>query len=458
VHKKNYTANFNTKQMLIDSVAIFSAFLFSDGIYYLMRGFFVGIPYIWIFFLYTTVFVLTMIVSRMYNITTFCYMSRIINRSFAAAVLSGLCIGTVVFFTGHLSSSRLFVLLFGFFGFVFVTICRLAIRWMKKNVIGNGYTHILFIGDVETKDQFLRFIYKTSMKIRVDNHICYDDPSVTNARSFENMLKSFPVEEVVFVYCGTDVCKNMKSLMGVCDEMGITVRVVLDLPDFPNSKRFVSSIGTYPVLTYHSIPYDKVSLFFKLVMDIIGAIVGLVLFSPVFLVTAIAIKLDSPGPVFFAQTRIGMNGKPFKMYKFRSMYMDADERKKEFMAQNKMKGGFMFKIDNDPRITRVGAFIRKTSIDELPQFINVLLQNMSLVGTRPPTPDEVERYDREHWRRISIKPGITGIWQTSGRSDIIDFDEVVKLDKQYIDEWSLTLDIKLLCKTVSVVLKRSGAA
>ena len=151
-----------------------------------------------------------------------------------------------------------------------------------------------------------------------------------------------------------------------------------------------------------------------------------------------------------------MNGRRFKIYKFRSMYMDAEERKKELMAQNEMNG-LMFKIKDDPRITKIGKFIRKTSIDEFPQFLNVLKGEMSLVGTRPPTEDEFLQYEERHKRRLSLKPGITGMWQVSGRSDIQDFEDVVKLDCEYIDNWSLGLDIKILIQTVLVVLGKRGA-
>ena len=175
------------------------------------------------------------------------------------------------------------------------------------------------------------------------------------------------------------------------------------------------------------------------------------------LITAIAIKIDSKGPVIFKQTRVGLNGRHFKMYKFRSMIQDAEAKKKELMAKNKVASGLMFKMDDDPRITKVGKFIRKTSIDELPQFFNVLFGTMSLVGTRPPTVDEVSKYDTRHWRRLSVKPGITGMWQTSGRSEITDFEEVVALDKEYIDNWSMWLDIKILFKTVIQVFMRKGA-
>ena len=180
------------------------------------------------------------------------------------------------------------------------------------------------------------------------------------------------------------------------------------------------------------------------------------------------IYIKSPGPIFFSQVRIGKNGKKFKIYKFRSMYMDAEERKAELMSQNKMEG-LMFKMDYDPRIIGsekkdkngnpkgIGNFIRKTSLDEFPQFWNVLKGDMSLVGTRPPTVDEWEKYELHHRSRMSIKPGITGMWQVSGRSDITDFEEVVKLDTEYIENWSIGLDVKILLKTVTSVLKSEGS-
>jgi lipopolysaccharide/colanic/teichoic acid biosynthesis glycosyltransferase len=170
----------------------------------------------------------------------------------------------------------------------------------------------------------------------------------------------------------------------------------------------------------------------------------------------LAIRLESPGPIFFGQTRVGENGRKFTCWKFRSMYLDAEERKRELLHLNEM-GGAIFKIRDDPRVTRVGKFLRKTSLDELPQFWNVLRGEMSLVGTRPPTPDEVEKYENWQRRRISIKPGLTGLWQVSGRNSISDFNEVVRLDLKYIDGWSLGLDIKLLLKTLKVVFFREGA-
>jgi lipopolysaccharide/colanic/teichoic acid biosynthesis glycosyltransferase len=173
-------------------------------------------------------------------------------------------------------------------------------------------------------------------------------------------------------------------------------------------------------------------------------------------IIGLAIKLDSPGPVLFKQKRVGQNGRIFHLCKFRSMYIDAEEQKEHLSAQNEMQGA-MFKIQHDPRVTRVGKWLRKTSLDEFPQFVNVLKGEMSLVGTRPPTPDEVERYRPEHLRRISAKPGITGLWQISGRNKITDFEQVVELDCKYLDRWRFYDDIKILLRTVYVVMQRKGA-
>lgn len=245
------------------------------------------------------------------------------------------------------------------------------------------------------------------------------------------------------------------------EDMGITVNVnisslekIIKESKFDNLKCEIKA--ERPMAVFAPAVHNQTELFFKRVMDIVGGLVGCILSLPIILITAIPLLLESPGPLIFKQQRIGKNGRVFNIYKLRSMYTDAEERKKALMEQNKMDG-FMFKMDNDPRITKVGKFIRKTSIDELPQFWNVLKGDMSLVGTRPPTVDEFEQYESHHKRRLSLKPGITGLWQVSGRSDIQDFEEVVRLDCQYIDNWSIFLDIEILLKTVRVVLTHKGA-
>lgn len=240
-------------------------------------------------------------------------------------------------------------------------------------------------------------------------------------------------------------------------QTGLTVHFDLDGLAELTTPAYIEKFSDKTVITTSMKIASPWQLLMKRLMDIAGGIVGLLITGIACIFVVPAIKLADPGPAFFSQIRIGKNGRKFKIYKFRSMYMDAEERKKELMDQNEMQG-FMFKMENDPRILKgIGKFIRDTSIDELPQFWNVLIGDMSLVGTRPPTVEEYEMYEMRHLKRISIKPGITGMWQTSGRSDITDFEEVVRLDTLYITNWSITLDIKLLLKTILVVLKKEGS-
>lgn len=192
----------------------------------------------------------------------------------------------------------------------------------------------------------------------------------------------------------------------------------------------------------------------KRVVDIVGALVGLAITAMVAIPVAIAVQCDNPGPIFYSQIRCGLKGKPFRIWKFRSMVMDADKLK--HLVNNEAKGG-IFKNKNDPRITRIGRFLRRTSLDELPQFWNVLLGHMSLVGTRPPTVDEVIRYEKHHWERLNVKPGITGEWQANGRSTVIDFEDIVKMDVEYQRKWSIAYDLHLIAKTILVVLDKKGA-
>lgn len=267
------------------------------------------------------------------------------------------------------------------------------------------------------------------------------------------------------VYIDTFKSKDkLNHIVSLFLSMGVTVHISMGfLPDnLPN--RFMEKIGDAHVMTTTIKAASGWQLAVKRLVDIVGALVGLFFTGIVYIFLAPAIKIASPGPVIFKQKRVGKNGRVFDMYKFRSMYMDAEERKAELMEQNEMDG-YMFKMTNDPRIIGsekgpgkgIGNFIRKTSIDEFPQFWNILKGDMSLVGTRPPTLNEYEKYNLRHKIRLSMNPGLTGLWQISGRSEITDFDEVVRLDKEYIENWSLGLDFGILLKTVGVVLKESGA-
>ena len=295
-----------------------------------------------------------------------------------------------------------------------------------------------------------------------------DVPAMGRETDIINEIRMNWVDEV-FVYQPDNMPYPMAMIDAIM-EMGITVHYCLEaLNAHSDGMQEVSKIGTYRVLTNSLRIVSTRQIICKRAMDILGGIVGCILTGIIFVFIAPIIYFQSPGPIFFKQKRVGQNGKQFYMYKFRSMYMDAEERKKALMEQNKMSDGMMFKIDDDPRIIGsekkdkngnpigIGNFIRRTSLDEFPQFWNVLKGDMSLVGTRPPTLDEWEKYDLHHRVRMSIKPGITGLWQISGRSDITDFEEVVRLDREYIQNWSIWLDLKILFKTVGVVLRHEGA-
>lgn len=251
-----------------------------------------------------------------------------------------------------------------------------------------------------------------------------------------------------------------QSMLDDFNEMGVTVHIKLQGLENPYHRvQYVEKMVGVTVMTFAVNDISPIGMFVKRAIDIIGGFIGCIFTLLIMLIVGPMIKLASPGgPVIFSQRRVGLNGKYFKMYKFRSMYPDAEERKKELMAQNEVADGMMFKIENDPRIIKgIGHFIRKTSLDEFPQFFNVLKGDMSLVGTRPPTVDEWKKYDLHHRLRMSMRPGITGMWQVSGRSDIKEFEEVVKLDAEYIAKWNVGLDIKIIFKTIAQVLKGSGA-
>lgn len=239
--------------------------------------------------------------------------------------------------------------------------------------------------------------------------------------------------------------------------IGIVVHIYIEqhITAFANSQ--IEYINGINVLTCFDKELSRTGLFCKRIFDILGGLAGL--FAAVLIGLAIApfIWRASPGPLIFSQIRVGKNGRKFRIYKFRSMYMDAEQRKKELTEKNEMDQ-YMFKMKDDPRIIKgIGHFIRERSLDEFPQFFNVLKGDMSLVGTRPPTEDEYEKYEFDHKKRLCMKPGITGLWQISGRNEITDFDKVVELDWKYIDNWSMALDFKILVKTVVTVLSGKGA-
>lgn len=340
----------------------------------------------------------------------------------------------------------------------------------KEAVSGKGERSLILLTTSERVENVIRVLKANnyeSLKLTgigiLDKDLCGTRvdgiPVVANASNVLEWIRQNWVDEV-FINMSVEMqdASISKKLTDSCMEMGITVHRKLARNVANSQNQSIESLAGYTVLSTSGVNMVNTrQLFFKRILDLGGGLVGCILTGIAVVFVAPIIYLRSPGPIFFSQLRVGKNGKLFKIYKFRSMYMDAEERKKELMDQNEMQG-LMFKTEDDPRIIKgIGHFIRKTSVDELPQFWNVLKGEMSLVGTRPPTLDEWEQYELHHRKRLAIKPGITGMWQVSGRSDITDFEKVVELDTSYILNWSFGMDIKILLKTVLIVLKGRGA-
>lgn len=360
---------------------------------------------------------------------------------------------------------------YGIFGVLNIIITYIAHMFFKK--IMWGYYRKSTVADkllVIVREENAQEVIETLIKCRewyydVTAVVIYDAcktgqtvcgiPVVASREDLYETVVRMTVDEV-FICLPETPAAEIRDMVWKFEEMGLTCHYNVDIFSRSNPNTYVQQIGGYSVISFALKTMDSRRLLIKRLMDIIGSLIGLMITAIITPFVALAIKLDSSGPVFFSQTRIGKNGRRFKIWKFRSMYTDAETRKKELASQNEIKG-LMFKMEDDPRITRVGKFLRKTSIDETPQFLNILVGQMSLVGTRPPTEDEFEQYNSYYRRRMSITPGLTGMWQVSGRSNIQDFEEIVKLDLEYIDNWSLGLDIKILFKTVFTVLEGKGS-
>ena len=355
------------------------------------------------------------------------------------------------------------------FNILFMVISHSAMRYylMKVRRKSKKTSRVLIMTTSDRVEQLIKNLKKKEEWhnkivgiILVDNNNIGEKiegiPVVATYNNMIDFIKKEIVDEIL-INMPYDDGRSMKNLVMELEDMGIIVHLSIEkLSEFNEFKKSLGMYGNIPVVTFANVFHDDNQLLIKRLMDIAGALVGIAITLVISIFIAPPLLIESRGPLIFKQQRVGKNGRFFYMYKFRSMYKDAEERKKELMEKNEMNG-LMFKMTDDPRITKVGKFIRKTSIDELPQFFNVLKGDMSLVGTRPPTVDEFKAYEGHHKRRLSMKPGITGLWQVSGRSNIEDFEEVVKLDLKYIDNWSLGLDIRLIFKTIGVIIFGKGA-
>lgn len=359
--------------------------------------------------------------------------------------------------------------IFGFWGVAIVTEyfsrCLWKIYIRQRMIRGKKFSQLIVVTEEryaeECVSDFQNNRYKefevTGVVIvdasRIGDEIC-GVPVVATADSFLEYVRINVVDEV---FINGNTRESSEALANELLELGLTVHfnLVRESQLMPN--KLVERCGKYLVLTTSMKIATTRQIFMKRCIDIVGSLVGLLLMGIAWLIFAPIIKIQSPGPVFYSQTRIGRNGRRFKFYKFRTMVVGADEMKQELMERNEMEGN-MFKMEDDPRIFPIGKFMRKYSIDEFPQFWNVLKGDMSLVGTRPPTEDEFEQYELHHRARLGMRPGLTGMWQVSGRSDIKNFEEVVALDTKYISDWSLGMDLRIIFRTILVVLTGKGSS
>ena len=336
---------------------------------------------------------------------------------------------------------------------------RLYLRLLQEKsvlVVGSREFITTYSSDIERARNFSdrivgAVVYNDRMKpgMRL-THGLHNIEIVCSSSELAEYCRNASVDEIVVGRDGRD-----DSIIPILDEIsasGVSISYEIDIPRLSGCRhRLYFGTEHIDMITYANQVVSVGYLIIKRLMDIIGAIIGCAALVVLFVIFAPLIKLESEGPVFFSQKRVGRNGRVFNIYKFRTMYKDAEERKKELLAKNEMNG-LVFKMEDDPRVTKVGKVLRKTSLDEFPQFVNVLKGDMSLVGTRPPTLDEFALYSLNHKKRLSFRPGLTGLWQVSGRNEITDFEKIVALDIEYIDNWSIGLDIKILFKTIPAML------
>ncbi len=396
---------------------------------------------------------------------------RIFRMCFYAAVLVFFSLGAVLYFL-KLNLSRSFVGIFcGLSGFGLFFERYAILRLLRYfRIRGKNFRNILIVGTgAQARKMFFEIAQQEEFGLRVAGFVDINkDPAycevydlqariIADLDSFENALKKYAIDEVLF----TDIIEAqsaIKELAQIAVEEGVRVTLAADLFSLEIFKSDLSYFGNIPLLHYHPSAgaSDSLDHVVKRLIDLVVSFLALIVLSPVLLIIAILIKFSSPGPIFFKQKRVGLNGRTFTLLKFRSMVKDAEGMLKDLLSQNEMKGP-VFKIANDPRITPLGRFLRKHSIDELPQLFNVLKGDMSLVGPRPPLPSEVNLYKRKFRKRLSMRPGLTCTWQVSGRNNIPDFEKWAELDLEYINNWSLKRDFELLLRTVPAVLSGSGA-
>jgi exopolysaccharide biosynthesis polyprenyl glycosylphosphotransferase len=369
----------------------------------------------------------------------------------------------------RLDLSRPFIAGFALFAWVFICLFRLnsagLMRFVRREfsgpheimVVGTGVRALRLAQLIEESEhdgaRLRGFIADTDHPDQTSIQLNESYP-VHPLSDLSRLLAKQVIDEVVFAV-DSDKLASLEDAFLYCDEDGVRTRVAIDFFPHVNSKMYLDRLGEAPLLTFSATPHDEIRLLVKRATDFCIAFAGLLLLAPFMALTALIIRVTSPGPAIFRQERCGLNGRRFTFYKFRSMCDNAEELRASLEERNEKKT--VFKIQNDPRLTKVGRWLRKFSVDELPQLWNVLRGDMSLVGPRPPLPDEVRLYERWQRRRLRMRPGLTCLWAISGR-DSVDFETWMKMDMQYIDQWSLALDWKILVRTIPRVLMGKGAS
>jgi exopolysaccharide biosynthesis polyprenyl glycosylphosphotransferase len=383
------------------------------------------------------------------------------RRSCALQVIKAGTLTTValvlgLFLAREQSVARSVIILSGLISTALITAEEQLIRWWLQSDWGKSQIQRRFIlvGGASDNKRLTEELHEQSpWRIQILDQLDINNEPI---EKLPDLLHKHSANGVILnarhAYFG-----QIEKAIQLCELEGVEAWLMADFFKTQISRTSLDDFANRPMLVFRSTPEESWEALAKNATDFIGALCLMAAASPLFLFAAVAIKLTSPGPIFFKQQRSGLNGKPFQMYKFRSMSTDADQRKHELAAMNEMSGP-VFKITHDPRITPVGRILRRFSIDELPQLINVLRGEMSLVGPRPLPVDETRRFDDiAHRRRLSVKPGLTCLWQVSGRNEVTDFKEWVRLDLEYIDNWSIWLDYKILLRTIPAVVWGNGA-
>ncbi len=395
--------------------------------------------------------------------------SHVLTKLGRVQVLGALILLATVYLVDRLEVSRLLTQIF-----LAVSACLLVseklalrslVRWARKHGRWSTKWRVLVVNGNVDPGHYLNLLHdhpnwavEIIGPVPLEAHsprVVVNGPAQALEPQWRTIMRETVIDEVVAVTPWQDAPET-QTLAESCVERGVTFRIMVTMPPAEVGHYYVESLGDGAyLLSLETVPQGTVSLFAKRVIDIVGALAGLTLCAIAYIWYGLRIKRESAGSVLFSQARVGQNGRIFTLYKFRTMCADAETKLSALHTQNEMRG-YMFKMKNDPRVTRLGRVLRRRHIDELPQFWNVLRGEMSLVGTRPPTPAEVARYSPRHYRRLSMKPGITGLWQLNGNGSINDFEDVVRYDCRYIDNWSLWLDCRILARTAAKVLRGDG--